>query len=124
MKTNLKQSFPKKIRICRSKDFKIIFENGTRLYFDNLLLYIYSQKSEVTRLGIIVSRKIHKSAVIRNKFKRRIREIFRKNRSNIKPGYDILVLGTNRCVEENFEVLKQKFLEVLKKENLWIQINN
>ncbi|MFQ3674991.1 MAG: ribonuclease P protein component [Endomicrobiia bacterium] len=121
MKLIVDQSFSKKERICKSKDFEKIFSCGKKVFFNNFLVYIYERNDEenITRLGIIVSKKTQKSAVIRNKFKRRIREIFRKNKVYIKKGVDILVIGTKISVKKDFDSLKQNFIEILKKENLW-----
>ena len=103
MKLVIEQSFSKKEKICKSKDFEKIFSFGKKSFFNNFLVYTYERNKEkdTTRLGIIVSKKTQKSAVIRNKFKRRIREIFRKNKIYIKRGYDILVIGTKISVKEN-----------------------
>jgi ribonuclease P protein component len=116
------QSFSKKERVCKSKDFETIFSFGKKVFFKNFLVYIYKrQADDITRLGIVVSKKTARNAVVRNKFKRRIREIFRKNKFIIKKGYDILVIGTKFSVEESYNNLNEIFLEILEKENLLTQ---
>jgi len=120
VKSVVDQSFSYKERICQSKDFEKIFSFGKKVFFNNLLVYIYKREEEknITRLGVIVSKKTQKSAVIRNKFKRRIREIFRTNKVYIKKGYDILVIGTKSSVKDDFYILKQNFIEILNSEGL------
>jgi ribonuclease P protein component len=49
-------------------------------------------QNDVSRLGVTVSRKVG-NAVVRNRVKRRIREWFRRDRSSIGPGFDILVIA-------------------------------
>ena len=46
---------------------------------------------ELYRCAVVVSKKISKSAVKRNRMRRRIYEIVRKNESNIVPSFDIVV---------------------------------
>ena len=45
-----------------------------------------------SRLGVTVSRKVG-NAVVRNRIKRRIREWFRRDRSAIGPGLDLVVIA-------------------------------
>jgi len=76
------------------------------------------QKS--TRLGIVPSRKI-KKAVLRNKLKRQIREIFKQYIKNIKKGYDLVLNVRNEAVNAGFEDLKKDFEYLIKKSQLEIE---
>jgi ribonuclease P protein component len=42
------------------------------------------------RVAVVVSRKVHKSAVVRNRIRRRIYEIVRRNDAGINPGSDLV----------------------------------
>lgn len=41
-------------------------------------------------MAVVVSRKVHKSAVVRNRIRRRLYEIVRKHESQIKEPYDMV----------------------------------
>ena len=87
----LKQySFKSTQRLKSKDDFKRLFE-GKRSFATPYFVFYY-QKAESPRLGIIVSRKCSKQAVIRNRIKRVTREAFRLNQAKISSA-DWLVLA-------------------------------
>ncbi len=66
------------------------------------------------RFGVIISKKIDKRAVVRNRIKRLIYSIIEELYKNIKPGYDILILTRKNAVgktrEELYLAIKQMLL--------------
>lgn len=98
-------------RLHQSSDIASIFAEIKPQYLD--IFQIYTQKSDkdITRLGIIISKKHIPLAVNRNRFKRQIRELFRKQIDTKTRHYDILVLVRTRPKQENktqvFEQLTQ-----------------
>jgi len=54
------------------------------------LKYIKNEKRKNYRLAVVVSKKVHKSAVKRNRIRRRLYEAFRLQAANIPP-YDIVL---------------------------------
>jgi len=44
------------------------------------------------RVAVVVSRKVHKSAVVRNRIRRRIYEVIRRYPSGIPGGYDLVFM--------------------------------
>ncbi len=65
----------------------------------------------LNRFGIIVSKKIDKRAVERNKIKRMLRDILRELDGNMIPGHDILVITRigilEKTKEENYSIVKE-----------------
>ncbi len=116
-------TFRKYERIGKNKEFELIFNFGKKIWYNGLLTYIYlrNDNNPVCRLGLVVSRRTEKSAVKRNKFKRRIREIFRLNKYNIKKGTDIVVVATKDVIHKKYKVLEKNFIECLKKADVWIE---
>lgn len=43
------------------------------------------------RLAVVVSKKVHKSAVVRNRIRRRVFELCRQRSSELKGGQDIII---------------------------------
>lgn len=68
-----------------------------------------------SRFGFIVSKKIDKRAVVRNKIKRILRSCAEKNLKKIKPGFDFLLI-----LKKNDENLCENFEDVLEKEKFLI----
>jgi ribonuclease P protein component, eubacterial len=88
---HLSESFSKKDRLLRRADFVRVQSRGRKVYTKSLLMMVLENRIGRTRLGIAVSKKIGNS-VKRNKWKRIIREIFRRNRSLFPNTVDIVVI--------------------------------
>lgn len=83
-------SFPPSRRIRKRKDLDLVFREGSLFSTPSITIRYRKNNLPFPRLGMILSRKIGK-AVYRNRIKRWIREVFRKNQGEI-PGYDCVVL--------------------------------
>lgn len=62
-----------------------------------------------TRIGLTVSRKVG-NAVIRNRVKRRLREIFRRNKSAFPKGTDLVIIARQNAAEATWEELQKEVL--------------
>ncbi len=83
--------FSKRDRIVRGDDFTAIIRGGAFAADDVLVVNVRSNDSETSvRLGITIPKKTG-SAVVRNRWKRWIREAFRINRDRLPTGLDIVV---------------------------------
>lgn len=54
--------------------------------------YAANSRSRTSRFAIVVSKKVHKSAVGRNRIRRRFYEVIRSQIPHMKPGMDIVVI--------------------------------
>ena len=79
-----------------------------------LVLYARRNRSQTNRVGITVSKKLGK-AHIRNRTRRRIREVYRLNEEQFKAGWDIVVVARSRAVEAPFDKLTKSYLSLAKK---------
>ena len=84
----------KKYKITGAKDFNRVQVNGKVFQSENFgIAYIDRGDKDPSRFGFIVSTKIAKAAVDRNRFKRAMSESVRLNNLYINPGYDIVFLA-------------------------------
>ena len=84
------QRFPKSVRVRRQSEFDRVHESNV-FVADNVLVVKASRNGlDVTRLGLSVGRKVG-NAVVRNRWKRRIREAFRKQQLELPVGMDLVV---------------------------------
>jgi ribonuclease P protein component len=86
---------PNQNRLRRREDFAKVYAKGDRYkgkYLSIKILITPSQ--EETQIGIVVSKKVSKLAVSRNRFKRRLRAIFRQLLSQLINGLQIVVTVT------------------------------
>ena len=86
----LDQAFPKKVRLRKQAEFDAVYKGDAFAANDVLVIRGIRNKSNQTRLGLSVSKKVG-NAVVRNKWKRTIRESFRKQRTKMPVGIDIVV---------------------------------
>ena len=91
-----------------------------RLYastgYANGLLVLYARKNRTSanRVGITVSKKLG-HAVVRNRVRRRLREVYRCNEEKFLPGWDIVVVARSRAVDCSFSQLTKAYLSLAEK---------
>ena len=105
--------FQKKYRLQKEKDFEDVFKKG---YYSPTPLWTLKWKKNgllYPRYGFVVSNKISKSAVIRNKIKRRLRDIVRRN--HIIYPVDMVFIVKPRIVESSFGDIQSMYMYQLKK---------
>jgi len=100
------------LRLTDSKEFDRVFQqNKYRVSSPEVLLLALNNNMGVSRLGMVISKKVTKNAVNRNRIKRCIREAFRQADS---VGLDIVVLsrrGINDVPPKMlFHLLKDRFM--------------
>ena len=79
-----------------------------------LVLYARPNRLGQNRVGITTGKKLG-HAVVRNRARRRLREIYRLNESKFKPGFDIVVVARSRCINGDFQKLTHAYLSLAKK---------
>ncbi|HSX38450.1 MAG TPA: ribonuclease P protein component [Chlamydiales bacterium] len=85
-----KNSFPKKSRLLKRRDFHRVYRKGTRLA-GSMLCIDWVKSSKGIRLGISVSTR-YGNALERNRFKRLVREAFRLSRDRLPPFIDLNIM--------------------------------
>ncbi len=106
---------PKKNRLKRNKDFERVLKKGKGFKQDFLFLRLVKNNLDENRFGFIVSQKVSKKAVIRNKIKRRLRESIREKIKRLKQGYDIVLLPSPDIKEKSFKEIDQAIDKILTK---------
>ena len=74
-----------------------------------MVLYARKNRTNTNRVGITVSKKLG-HAVVRNRVRRRLREIYRLNEEKFQPGWDIVVVARTQAVYADFEKLTDAYL--------------
>ena len=83
----------------------------------NMVLYARRNRLGRNRVGITVSKKLG-HAVVRNRTRRRLREVYRLNEQKFAPGWDIVVVARTKAVEADFSQLTSSYLTLAKKAGL------
>ena len=97
-------------RVRRRPEYEAIYEEGRRLSGRLMTVFVQDNSQGRARLGIAATRKLG-SAVIRNRAKRLVREVFRRN----KPpgGLDIVVIPRREMIEADYAHVEADFLSTL-----------
>ena len=103
----------KKFRLRKNMEFKKVYTGGKNYWNRNLILYVRINKLEESRLGITITKKIG-NAVVRNKIRRRIKEIYRLNSYRIKNGYDLVFIPKKNVVDISYKELDSALIHILK----------
>lgn len=111
---------PKENRLKGAKSFDKVKSEGKVIQSKNFGLAMLNRKDKgPARFGIIVSTKISKKAVLRNKIKRVIRESLRGMLEKIKPGFDIVFLVKKKIKDEDSDRIEEEILSAFKKGDLF-----
>ena len=85
-----------------------------------MVLYARPNRLGVNRVGITTGKKLG-HAVVRNRARRRLREVYRLNEALFKPGYDIVVVARHRCSDADFRKLTQGYLSLAAKAGILLE---
>ena len=94
----------------KNSDFRRLYAKGKSVVTPYMVLYCRRNSLGVNRLGYTVSTKLG-HAVVRNRVRRRLREIYRLNSPVMKKGFDIVVVARSRCVGARYAKMNAAFLE-------------
>lgn len=109
----------KSLRLTKNFEFVRVYKTGRRQTSPFFTMYIKKNNLDHTRLGVSVSKKVGKS-VVRNKIKRRIREIVRTNYDNIKKGYDIVFSVKPEAAKLDFKAIDREIKSLLKRGRIYL----
>lgn len=99
---------------------RYVYRHGKKARSPSLgLSYVKNPNRVHSRFAIVVSKKIYKSAVKRNRLRRRIYEIIRLELEQIQKPYDVVItIFTPELLTLEPPKLRQQVLELLAKEHL------
>ncbi|TSC95016.1 MAG: ribonuclease P protein component [Parcubacteria group bacterium Licking1014_1] len=104
-----------KNRLRKKRDFEAVFKKGRSFKESFLILRTAKNNLEPSRFGFIVSQKVSKKAVVRNKIKRRLREAVMSNIKNIKKGIDIVLIALPGIESKTYSETKEILSGLFKK---------
>jgi ribonuclease P protein component len=107
-----RETFPKALRLLKRSEFRRVYERGERRSAPLGVVFYCSNGLSRTRLGITAPGRLG-GAVLRNRVKRRVREVFRRNRTKIPAGWDIVVNPRPPMATVPYERLERELLRLL-----------
>ena len=103
----------------RSRDFQTVRAKGRRIQCGVFLFTAALQSADsglasAPRLGVVTSRRTG-NAVVRNRLRRLVREIFRAHQAELRPDADIVLVMRPGAAKLTFQELETRFLDAARR---------
>ncbi len=112
----MNQRLPKSLKIHRSAEIRQILTSGHKHIGNHIIFHVLASNvpEAPTRAGFLSPRRLGK-AVKRNLVRRRMREIFRQYRVEMKSSQKILMMGRPSAIHATYQMLHDDFLRLCRK---------
>ena len=106
-------TFPREARLVRKGDFDRVYQAGKRFSGSHFAVFVRRNELALNRFGFSIKKALG-GAVVRNRIRRRLREIVRCRRQEISPGWDIVIHPKSSVARAPFAALAQDLVRLLK----------
>ena len=100
--------------IKNNYEFRRLYQKGRSAVTPTLVVYARRNKSPQNRIGYTVTVKLG-HAVVRNRVRRRLREIYRLHETELRRGADLVVVARGRSASAAYRELERDFLRAARK---------
>ena len=104
--------FTRADRIRRRAEFQLVYDRGARAHSRYSTLFALPNQRQASRLGVAATKKLG-GAVQRNRAKRLIREVFRRNK--IALGFDVVVIPKRELLDASLTVLEADYRSLVQR---------
>ena len=112
------QSFPKAKRLTQTAEFTAVKFQGKTYRGPFLILGVLVQKEEKAfRAGFITTKRLG-GAVVRNRVRRRLRDIVRKEQGRLRPGVWIVLVARSAAARAGYQELKDEWLRLAERASI------
>lgn len=102
----------------KDSDFRKVYKHGKSIANRYLVMYILKNKSDSSRVGISISKKVGK-AITRNRIRRLVKEVYRLDiDSKVKNGYDIVFIARMPSKDATFKDIEKSINTLAKKADI------
>lgn len=103
----------KMYRLRSNMEFKKVYSGGKTYWNRNLVLYLRKNNFNHNRVGYSITKKVGNS-VVRNKIRRRMKEIYRLSFSELKGNYDLIFIPKKNVVDISYKELESAMFHIMK----------
>ncbi|HXT86309.1 MAG TPA: ribonuclease P protein component [Verrucomicrobiae bacterium] len=104
--------WPREARLVRRAEFDAVYREGRRRSGGNFVIFARKNGLECGRFGMSIKKALG-TAVVRNRIRRRVREILRLHRGEIAPGWDIVIHPARATATMRFAQVEAELLGLL-----------
>jgi len=109
-----RESYPRTARLLRSSEFERVYREGRRRASRQFAVFARATAAgQPTRFGVSVKRALG-TAVTRNRIRRRIREIVRRERNELPAGWDVVIHPRASVAEAEFKALSGELAALIR----------
>ena len=109
---------PRSSRLQRASEFKLVRASGKSWSGTHLILAALNRENDFpSRVGIITTRRLG-NAVVRNRIRRKIREIFRLNQHHVRQGYWVVTIARVSSGFASYQELERDWLRLAKRASI------
>ena len=106
-----------RVTVKQNSDFRRIYRRGRSAVSGGVVVYCLKNRQGMSRLGVTVSTKLG-HAVVRNRVRRRFRELYRLHKPEMQPGFDVILVARGRAVRSTYQQLDETYLHLLRQAGL------
>lgn len=110
-------TFKRKRKLKNKKTFQEVYKTGLVFVDKFAVIYVTANPDLQLKIGFAVGKKLG-NAVLRNKVKRLMREVFRHTQDMIIPEYNIIFVARKALVTQNIDCYFQVWQKLIKKAKL------
>lgn len=108
----MRESLSPQERIRKRKDFLFLYKKGNRYRGRYFSLIYLPNNLEFCRMAVVASKKIG-NAVMRNRIKRWMRDLFRRNKDLLKNPVDIIIVAKKEAQDASWSKLKEDYVAAI-----------
>ena len=105
------------VTLKENYEFRRMYQKGASAVGGGMVVYCRKNKLGHNRLGITVSVKLG-HAVVRNRARRRLREVYRLHTPQLKQGYDVVLVARGKTAVCSWKELNDTFVRLCRKLDL------
>ncbi len=110
-------------RLKKKKDIERVFKQGKGFKEDFLILKVVKNNLKNSRFAFVISQKVSKKATLRNKIRRRLRELVRLKIRDIKKGIDLIILAAPGLETKDFWEIEEALNKLFAKAGIYSTTN-
>jgi len=106
-------TFPREARLVRKSEFDAVYSTGKRRSNAHFTVFLRANELPLSRFGFSIKKALG-GAMVRNRMRRRLREMVRCHREEIPAGWDIVIHPKRSVAKAPFAAMTAGFLRLLK----------
>ena len=100
------------VTVKENGTFRRIYRKGKSAVAPCMVVYCQKNRQGASRLGVTVSTKLG-GAVVRNRVRRQLREMYRLHKEEMRPGYDLIIVARSRAVRTPYRQMDRQYTALL-----------